>query len=82
MQAQRVIYEAPRPIDVSVVRLQLNQLWHVAALGLVRPTPVLQAMEDILAAREAADLPRQVWQALAQRRAQALTRGPWTEGHV
>ncbi len=79
--AQRVIYEAPQPIDVSVYRLQLNRLWHVAALGVVPPAPVLQTMETILATGEPADLPREVWQALAERRAQASKRGPWQEGH-
>ena len=28
---QRVIYEAPQPMDLSVYRLRLNDLWHVAA---------------------------------------------------
>ena len=80
-QAQHVIYEAPVPTDVSVFRLQLNRLWHVAALGIVPPAPVLQALEDILATGEPADLPAEVWQALAQRRAQAIKRGPWQEWH-
>ena len=80
-QAQRVIYEAPQPIDVSVYRLQLNRLWHVAALGLVPPAPVLQALEEILATGEPAELPQEVWRALAERRAQQIRRGPWTEGH-
>ena len=80
-QAQRVIYEAPQPIDVSVFRLQLNRLWHVAALGLTPPAPVLQALEDILATGEPADLPPEAWQALAARRAQAIKGGPWTERH-
>ena len=79
--AQRVIYEAPQPLDVSVFRLQLNQIWHVAALGLVPPAPVLQAIEDILATGEPAELPQEVWQALAERRAQAIRRGPWMERH-
>ncbi len=79
--AQRVIYEAPQPIDVSVFRLQLNRLWHIAALGVVPPAPVLQAIEDILATGEPAELPREVWQALAERRAQAIRRGPWSERH-
>ena len=79
--AQRVIYEAPQPIDVSVVRLQFQQVWHVAALGLLPPAPVLQALQDILATGEPAELPRAVWQALAERRAQASKRGPWQEGH-
>src|SRR3712207_4245476 len=79
--AQRVIYEAPQPIDVSVFRLQFQRLWHVAALGLLPPAPVLQAMETILATGEPAELPREVWQALAERRAQQIRRGPWTEHH-
>ena len=79
--AQRVIYEAPQPLDVSVFRLQLNRLWHVAALGVVPPAPVLQAIEGILATGEPTELPQEVWQALAERRAQASKRGPWQEGH-
>ena len=80
-QAQRVIYEAPEPTDISVYRLQLNRLWHVAALGFVPPAPVLQALEGILATGEPADLPAEVWQALAQRRAQQIRKGPWTKQH-
>ena len=80
-QAQRVIYEAPQPVDVSVFRLQLNRLWHVAALGLVPPAPVLQALETILATGEPAERPAEVWQTLRQRRAQAARQGPWVERH-
>ena len=80
-RAQRVIYEARQPTDVSVYRLQFNQLWHVAALGLVPPAPVLKALETILATGEAVELPADVWQALAERRRQATRRGPWSEGH-
>ena len=80
-RAQRVIYEARQPTDVSVYRLQFNQLWHVAALGLVPPAPVLKALETILATGEAVELPAEVWQALAERRRQATRRGPWSEGH-
>src|ERR671916_427495 len=58
--AQRVIYEAPQPLDVSVYRLQFQRLWHVAALGLLPPAPVLQAIEDILATGEPAELPPEV----------------------
>ena len=81
-QAQRVIYEAPVPTDVSVFRLQLNRLWHVAAgglpyaLGLTPPAPVLQALEAILATGEPADLPAEVWRTLSERRAQATRQAP------
>jgi hypothetical protein len=78
--AQRVIYEGP-PNDLSVFRLQLNRLWHVAALGLLPPAPVLTAIEEILATGEPAELPAAVWQTLAERRDQATRRAPWTERH-
>ena len=79
--AQRVIYEAPQPVDVSVFRLQLNQLWHVVALGLAPPAPVLKALEEVLATGEPANLPQEVWQALADRRAQQIQYGPWVQRH-
>ena len=78
---QRVIYEAPQPTDISAYRLQLNGLWHVAALGILPPAPVLQAIEDALAAGTPAELPPEVWQTLAERRAQQIRSGPWTQGH-
>jgi hypothetical protein len=78
---QQVIYEAPEPTEVSVYRLQFNRVWHVAALGLVPPASVLQALEAILDTGEPAELPAEVWQALAERRAQATRRGPWVERH-
>lgn len=80
-QAQQVIYEAPES-DVSVFRLQVNQLWYVAALGLVPPAPVLQAIEHILDTGEPADLPTAVWDTLSERRRQATRLGPWVEHHV
>ncbi len=79
--AQRIIYEAAEPLDLSVFRLQLNRLWHVATLGIVPPATVLSAIEDILAAGEPADFPAEVWQALAERRAQTTSKAPWTERH-
>lgn len=80
-QAQQVLYEAPES-DLSVFRLQLDQLWYVAALGVVPPAPVLQAIEQILDRGEPADLPRGVWDALHERRRQATRLGPWVERHV
>jgi hypothetical protein len=78
--AQQVIYEAPDS-DLSVYRLQLNQLWYVAALGLVPPAPVLQAIEQILDRGEPADLPAEVWHTLQERRRHATRLGPWVERH-
>ena len=78
---QRVIYDAPQPVDVSSFRLRLNNLWHVAALGVMPPATVLHAIESILSAGEPAELPAEVWQALHRRRAQATRLGPWIEAH-
>ncbi len=78
--AEQVLYEAPES-DVSVFRLQVNQLWYVAALGVVPPAPVLHAIERILDTGESAELPTDVWQALHERRAQATRLGPWVERH-
>lgn len=80
--AQQVIYEAQPPVDLSVYRLQLDQLWHVAALGLVPPAPVLQAIEAILTTGEPATLPPEVVRLLHQRRAQATRQAPWVERHM
>lgn len=80
--AQRVIYEAPEPVDLSVFRLQLNRLWHVAALGIVPPAPVLQAIEEILSTGEPATLHDEVLAALAERRQQATRQAPWVERHL
>ncbi len=79
--AQRVIYEAAEPTDISVFRLQLNRLWYVAALGLVPPVPVLTTIERVLDTGEPADLPPPVWDTLRERRRQARQLGPWVERH-
>ena len=80
IDAQRVLYEAPES-DLSVYRLQMNRLWYVAALGLVPPAPVLQAIEQILDRGEPAELPAEVWDTLHGRRRQATRLGPWVERH-
>jgi hypothetical protein len=78
--AQQVLYDAPDS-DLSVFRFQLNQLWYVAALGLVPPAPVLQAIEHILDRGEPADLPAEVRHALQERRRHATRLGLWVERH-
>jgi hypothetical protein len=79
--AQRVLYETPRPTDLSVYRFQLDRLWHVAALGLLPPRPVLHAIEAILDTGQPADLPPAVWRAFQERRVQATRQAPWVERH-
>lgn len=78
---QRVIYEASPPVDLSVYRLQLNALWHVAALGFVPPASVLHVIEEALAPGDVVEFPAEVWQTLADRRAQQIQKSPWTERH-
>ena len=78
--AQQVIYKAPDS-ELSVYRLQVNRLWYVAALGLVPPAPVLQAIARILDTGEPAELPAAVWDTLRERRRRATRLGPWVERH-
>jgi hypothetical protein len=78
--AQDAIYTGP-PNDLSVFRFRLNQVWHVAALGLQPPSELAQALTAILAAGEPATLPDDLWQLLTQRRQQATRLGPWVERH-
>jgi len=67
--------------DLSVYRLQIDQIWHVAALGETPPDDLDQTLVAILAGGDPGDLPRGVWLALAERRAQATQHGSWVEGH-
>jgi hypothetical protein len=78
--AQQILYEGP-PTDLSVYRLQFQQRWHVAALGMLPPAPVLRAIEAILDQGEPAELPAEVWQTLDARRRQAIQHSSWSERH-
>jgi len=79
-QAQEVIYRATA-CDLSVYRLQLEQRWHVAVLGLRPPRYIERKLERILAAGESVTLPPEVLELLQNRRARATQIGPWVEGH-
>jgi hypothetical protein len=80
-RASRFADEAPRLTDLSVYRFRLDRLWHVAALGLLPPRPVLHAIEAILGTDAPADLPPAVWRTLQERRAQATRQASWVERH-
>jgi hypothetical protein len=67
--------------DLSVYRLQLDSVWHVAALGQAPPSDVDQTIRDQLSTGELTRLPDVVVDALLERRAQANRIGPWVEGH-
>jgi hypothetical protein len=79
-RAQEALYATPES-GVSVYRLQLNRVWHVAALGELPPAELADQLDAIFAAGEPAELPGEVITFLMQRRAQATRIGPWVERH-
>lgn len=76
---QQSIFDAR--CDLSVYRLQIDSVWHVAALGQRPPSDVDSAIRDQLSRGELTRLPDVVVDALLERRAQANRIGPWVEGH-
>jgi hypothetical protein len=76
---QECIFDAK--CDLSVYRLQLDSVWHVAALGEPPPSDVDREIRDQLSRGELTRLPDVVVDALLERRAQANRIGPWVEGH-
>jgi hypothetical protein len=78
--AQQALYATPQS-DVSVYRLQLNRVWHLAALGELPPAELANQLAAILAAGEPATLPPNAITFLMQRRAQATRLGRWVERH-
>lgn len=76
---QETIFDAK--CDLSVYRLQLDSVWHVAALGVPPPSDVDREIREQLAKGELTRLPDVVLGALLARRAQATRIGPWVEGH-
>ena len=80
-QAQEAVYAAAGAVDVSVYRFQLVRVYHVAVLGQPLPPELDATLAGILAAGEPATLPPQVLQQLAERRAEAMKRGPWIQRH-
>ena len=80
-QAQEAVYTAAGAVDLSVYRLQLNHIYHVAVLGQPPPSELDATLATILAAGEPATLPTQVLRQLAERRAQATKQAPWIQRH-
>jgi hypothetical protein len=78
-QAQDAIHRTP--CNVSVYRLLLDGVTHVAAVGALPPPRLDATLTQLLAAGESVTLPPTVVQALLARRAQAQRLGPWVEGH-
>lgn len=79
--AHRAIFKAREQCDLSAYRFQLNRIYHVAVLGETPPEELDRRLRKILAAGELTSLPEDVLQLLIARRAQQVSKGPWTEGH-
>jgi hypothetical protein len=77
---QDAIFRDPHN-DLSAFRLILNQVWHVAVLGLTPPDQLRQQIDQVLATGEPAELPSEVLQALAERRRQSIRHASWVERH-
>lgn len=78
--AQDAVFTAPAT-NLSVYRLILNQVYHVAVLGQLPPRALARHIERALASGEPVTLPQDVMQRLASRRAQHVRNAPWSEGH-
>ena len=68
-------------LDVSAYRLILEERWHVAVLGEPPPVDLDQQLQAILGQGVPATLPEEILDYLKQRRAEAIKRGSWVEGH-
>ena len=77
---EQTIYTA-EPNDLSVYRLKLAGVYHVAVVGM-RPPPALEErLTALLRTGTPTELPAAVQQALLARRAQVTPHGEWWEGH-
>lgn len=79
-QLQETVYTAPE-CDLSVYRMQLNHVYHVAVLGQPPPAALDRRIDGLLAQGELVTLPHEVLMALSERRQQMTRRGGWVEGH-
>src|SRR4051812_37002871 len=80
VSAQEAIYSEPR-CDLSVYRLQLERVYHVAVLGDLPPRRLDRTLRRILAAGMSTSLPQELIQILMERRTQSIQLGPWVERH-
>lgn len=78
-QAQETILEAD--CDLSVYRLLLTRVWHVAIVGQATPEDLERRLRVILVTGEPVTLPSDVPKMLQERRAQATRFGPWVQRH-
>jgi hypothetical protein len=79
-EAQQAIFHAEQS-DLSVFRLQWEQAWHVAVIGIPPPRPLARRVNRALAGGEPATLPEELVILLEQRRSEAVKQAPWVERH-
>ena len=79
-QARDAVFAAPTS-DLSVYRLILDEVYHLAVLGRTPPSDLAHHLTQILATGEPVELPPETLHTLNERRRLATRHGPWTEGH-
>src|SRR5438552_2435392 len=79
-QLQAAVY-ARTDCDLSVYRILLDRVSHVAVLGLPPPMDLDRRIMRLLARGELVELPPPVLATLAARRAESIREGPWVERH-
>jgi hypothetical protein len=77
---QALVY-ARTDVDLSVYRLLLDRIPHVAVLGQRPAATVVRTITRLLGQGEPVDLPPEVLRILVERRAQAMQQGPWLARH-
>ena len=79
-QAQDAIFDTPE-CDLSVYRFHIRRIYHLAVLGEPPSEDLKQMLQEILSTGEPVSLPLDILKLLAERRNQAIKRGPWVERH-
>jgi hypothetical protein len=80
-EAQELVFRDPG-CELSVYRLQLERVWHVAVLGEQPREDLERHLQTILSRGETTSLPEEILRELQRRRAQAIKLGPWVERHL
>ena len=79
-QAQAAIFDTPE-CDLSVYRFHIKRIYHLAVLGDHPSEDLEQKLQEILSTGEPVSLPPNILKLLAERRSQAIKKGPWVERH-
>ncbi len=80
-QAQEFIFSHSSDLELSVYRMQIDSVYHVAVLGDKPPQDAEDKLKDILSAGEYTQLPSMLLKVLIVKRWQETKHGPWVERH-